>query len=254
MRRQPTGRGVSRVATSTRPRYGRITAASAALLVTLVSLLGGLGVLPGSQAAARPLETPGASRPTATSPVPGSTSGPTGGPTGGAIALADGPVDGSADGSAGGSAGGSGDQPAASSGEEALPADSGSGRRIVFDMTRQRVWLVGQRAGRDVVRRTYLVSGSLTDNLRPGTYSVYSKSRRAWGIDDSGTMRYMVRFAHGAHAAIGFHDIPVSDGAAVQTRAQLGTPQSHGCIRQWRPDARALWNFAPEGTKVVVVA
>ncbi|MGZ4446323.1 MAG: L,D-transpeptidase, partial [Nocardioides sp.] len=76
----------------------------------------------------------------------------------------------------------------------------------------------------------------------------------AWGIDDSGTMRYFVRFAHGQNAAIGFHDIPVDDGHLVQTRAQLGTPQSHGCVRQARPDAIALWHFAPLGTTVVVTA
>jgi lipoprotein-anchoring transpeptidase ErfK/SrfK len=96
------------------------------------------------------------------------------------------------------------------------------------------------------------VSGSLTDNLRPGTYEVWSRSRHAVGIDDSGTMEYMVRFAHGERAAIGFHDIPVDDGDLVQTRDDLGTPQSHGCIRQWRPDARALRDFAALGTTVVV--
>ena len=67
-------------------------------------------------------------------------------------------------------------------------------------------------------------------------------------------MRYMVRFTQGANAAIGFHDIPVLDGELVQTRKQLGTPLSHGCIRQARPDARALWRFAPLGTTVVVTA
>jgi lipoprotein-anchoring transpeptidase ErfK/SrfK len=121
-------------------------------------------------------------------------------------------------------------------------------------MADQRVWLVDATSAGDVVRRTYLVSGSVTDNLGPGTYEVYSRSEHAWGIDDSGTMRYMVRFAHGASAAIGFHDIPVDDGERVQTRAELGTPRSHGCIRQWRPDAKALWDFAPVGTEVVVVA
>ena len=40
----------------------------------------------------------------------------------------------------------------------------------------------------------------------------------------------------------------------MQTRDELGTPQSHGCIRQARPDARALWKFAPLGTTVVVTA
>ena len=46
-------------------------------------------------------------------------------------------------------------------------------------------------------------------------------------------MQYFVRFTEGDNgAAIGFHDIPVDDGALVQSVAQLGTPLSHGCIRQ----------------------
>lgn len=134
---------------------------------------------------------------------------------------------------------------------DALPVNSGSGRRVVFDMSAQRVWLVGAN---DKVQRTYLVSGSLEDNLDPGEYEVYSTSRHAVGVDDSGTMEYMVRFARGKQAPIGFHDIPVDRGRKVQGRNQLGTPQSHGCVRQWRPDARALWDFAPVGTKVVVTA
>jgi hypothetical protein len=133
----------------------------------------------------------------------------------------------------------------------AVPADSGSGRRVVFDMSDQRVWLVDPG---DKVRRTYLVSGSLTDNLKPGTYAVYSKSRWAVGVDDSGVMQYFVRFTRGDNAAIGFHSIPTKNGRELQTRAQLGTPQSHGCIRQALPDAILLWNFAPVGTKVVVTA
>jgi len=133
-----------------------------------------------------------------------------------------------------------------------VPADSGDGKRIVFDQSDQRVWLVGDD---DEVERTYLVSGSLYDNLFPGTYSVYSKSVQAWGVDDSGTMKYFVRFTHGTNgAAIGFHDIPIDDGQLVQTAAQLGTPQSHGCIRQLRDDAIALWDFAPVGTEVDVTA
>jgi lipoprotein-anchoring transpeptidase ErfK/SrfK len=135
--------------------------------------------------------------------------------------------------------------------DDELPAGSGQGKRVVFDMSAQRVWLVDKD---NEVRRTYPVSGSLTDNLKPGTYEVYSTSRHAVGIDDSGTMEYMVRFAHGDRAAIGFHDIPVDDGRLVQSRAELGTPQSHGCIRQARPDARALWYFAILGTTVVVTA
>jgi len=133
--------------------------------------------------------------------------------------------------------------------EKALPADSGTGRRAVFSISRQRVWIVSA-AGK--TRRTYPVSGSAYDNLEPGTYKVFSRSKHAKGIDDSGTMQWFVRFTKGPRAAIGFHNIPVDKGKRVQTRAQLGTPLSHGCIRQAEPDAKAMWRFARLGTKVVV--
>ena len=142
--------------------------------------------------------------------------------------------------------------------DHTLPQRSGSGQRIVFSQSRQRVWLVDPkhpRAGRQGVLRSYDVSGSVEDNLRPGTYRVFSRSRHAVGIDDSGTMEYFVRFTRGpSGAAIGFHTIPVDDGAPVQSIAELGTPTSHGCIRQRRSDAVALWDFAVEGTTVVVTA
>lgn len=134
--------------------------------------------------------------------------------------------------------------------EAPLPPGSGEGLRIVFSESQQRVWLVEEDG---TVARTYLASGSVYDNLDPGTYEVFSRSRYAVGIDDSGTMEYFVRFTHGDEgAAIGFHTIPVDDGEPVQTRDQLGTPLSHGCIRQAEADAIALWEFAPIGTTVVV--
>ncbi len=133
---------------------------------------------------------------------------------------------------------------------EALPAGSGEGRRIVFSRVAQRVWLV---AADGSVERTYLVSGSKYDNLNPGTYTVQSKTRHATAFDYSGTMEYFVRFATGYTAPIGFHTVPVDNaGRLEQSRKQLGTPTSSGCVRQWRKDAIALWNFAPVGTKVVV--
>lgn len=135
---------------------------------------------------------------------------------------------------------------------ETLPKGSGDGRRIVFSESVQRVWLVG---GDGDVDRTYLVSGSRYDNLDPGSYTVQSKQRHATAFDSSGTMEFFVRFATGSNAPIGFHAVPVdSRGRPEQTRSQLGKPLSAGCVRQWRDDAVALWDFAPVGTKVVVTA
>ena len=238
---RPDARQPAPGAGTVRPRYGRMVAAAGSGLITLVAVFGGTGVLPAGSAAAEPaskgpsfadeavelsgsVPSPDSRRVPLSVPAPRTTADAASKP---GLVRTDPP---------------------------AVPADSGSGRRVVFDMSDQQVWLVARQSGKDVTLRTYPVSGSVTDNLDPGTYSVYSRSLNAWGVDDSGTMRYMVRFAHGTRAAIGFHDIPIDDGAPVQTRAELGTPRSHGCIRQARPDARALWRFAPTGTRVVVVA
>jgi hypothetical protein len=35
--------------------------------------------------------------------------------------------------------------------------------------------------------------------------------------------------------------------------SQLGTPFSHGCVRQSYDNAKFLFDWAPEGTKVVVI-
>jgi hypothetical protein len=216
-----------------RPRYGRIVTLTSSLAVTVVAVVGGAGLLPTTNSDPDPVAIDRASSP------------PEGSQAGVDVELTTTPQVEVDDKEA---------QPRAATevAETALPAESGHGRRIVFSESRQRVWLVD--AASEVVR-TYLVSGSLYDNLDPGTFRVYSRSEAAVGIDDSGTMMYFVRFTTGDEgAAIGFHDIPIDDGAPVQTVDELGTPQSHGCIRQRRQDAIALWNFAPIGTTVVVTA
>ncbi len=215
-----------------RPRYGRIVTLTSSLAVTVVAVVGGAGLLPSMTEDAEP----SSSMDRASSPADesGADLDLTTTPRGEVAAepsLPDAAVDVE---------------------DAALPAESGQGRRIVFSESRQRVWLVD--AASQVVR-TYLVSGSVYDNLDPGTFRVYSRSEAAVGVDDSGTMMYFVRFTTGDEgAAIGFHDIPIDEGALVQSVAELGTPQSHGCVRQRRPDAIALWRFAPIGTTVVVTA
>ncbi|WP_116951215.1 L,D-transpeptidase [Jiangella endophytica] len=133
-----------------------------------------------------------------------------------------------------------------------LPAGSGSGHRVVFDITQQQVWLVDAA---DAVVRTYFVSGSRYDQLPTGTFEVFSKSRDAVSWHGTETMEYMVRFFRGQNSNIGFHDLPVATatGTEVQTLSQLGTPLSDGCIRQDLDDAVALWEHTEVGTPVVVV-
>lgn len=229
-----------------RPRYGRMATAATSVTVTAIAVLGGAGALPSAaQESSRPGAVSAASQPVSQpSSQPGTEPDDPG--TTPPARRAPQAVTPGAPGSAA-ATGSTGSQRS----ETALPPGSGEGRRVVYSESRQRVWLV-QEDGE--VLRTYLVSGSVYDNLDPGTYSVFSRSEQAWGIDDSGAMKYFVRFTQGDNAAIGFHDIPVDDGRPVQGLDQLGTPQSHGCIRQRRADAVALWEFAPLGTTVVVTA
>lgn len=136
---------------------------------------------------------------------------------------------------------------------ETLPADSGTGRRVVYSERRQRVWLVEEG---ETIAATYLVSGSMYDNLDTGTYEVYSRSEQATSFDQRSTMNYFVRFTKGpSGAAIGFHDIPVSvtDAEPLQRVDELGLALSQGCIRQDREDALSMWDFAELGTPVVVL-
>jgi hypothetical protein len=233
-----------------RARYGRMAAAGVSLAVTVVALLGGVGVLPVPSDDGSDDDVTVASG--GRKDIKDSSTGDANGAA---------PVD-----ATGEAPTGSRSQPDRTVGEAreevvapvtdggdstALPPGSGTGLRVVFSKSAQRVWLVDRK---ESVLSTYLVSGSVTDNLSAGTYSVYSRSRWAVGVDDSGVMQYFVRFAHGPKAAIGFHTIPTKNGEPLQAVAQLGTPQSHGCIRQRLSDAIRMWEFADVGTPVVVVA
>ncbi len=139
---------------------------------------------------------------------------------------------------------------ASAAGAQELPGGSGEGRRVVYSIGQQRVWWVESD---NRVVNTYLVSGR-SGTPAYGTYHVYSKSRYTTSLDGSARMEYMVRFAWGRSAAIGFHSIPVNRyGTPLQSEAQLGTPLSAGCVRQRWWDAAGLWDWAPIGTTVVVV-
>jgi peptidoglycan hydrolase-like protein with peptidoglycan-binding domain len=142
----------------------------------------------------------------------------------------------------------------ASAGADAppLPANSGEGRRIVFERAGQRAWAV-DKDGQIV--RSWLVSGSKYDNETPGTHKVYSKSEVTTAWNGKAFLEKMVRWLKTDVGAIGFHQIPVhrNDGTVYQTEAELGTRLSGGCQRQAKEDAEFLWDFAKIGTPVVVI-
>ncbi len=246
----------------TSPAPLRVLAVVGAVLVTLLAVGGALGFVPGARAEASPqtqhLAAPGFDGDTGTSATP-----PGSDPPGAGISSGGSPspwlkIDSQTGSHKGDQAGNTHHHasPKSRTGDAettSLPPGSGQGRRVVYDISAQRVWLVDDDGGS---QRTYLVSGARNEQLLdPGSYHVSSKSLHAISFDHKATMDFMVRFAQGEHSAIGFHDVPaLPDGSLAQSRADLGTPTSAGCIRQWRPDAKALWRFTEVGSLVVVTA
>lgn len=143
--------------------------------------------------------------------------------------------------------------PVASVGDNApaLPEDSGSGRRVVYDRAGQRVWAVDSN---ERIIRSWLVSGSTYSNEMPGTHTVYSRSDMSTAWNGKAWLPQMIRYQQTAIGHIGFHAIPlhVSDDSPYQTTDELGTRLSGGCQRQHNLDAAFLWAFADIGTTVVV--
>jgi peptidoglycan hydrolase-like protein with peptidoglycan-binding domain len=133
-----------------------------------------------------------------------------------------------------------------------VPADSGSGKRVVYERKGQRVWAIDDD---EQVVRSWLVSGSKYGNEQPGFHEVYSRSEQSTAWNGQAKLPLMIRYQKTDLGAIGFHGIPVhvSDGTAYQTEAELGTRLSGGCQRQANPDAAFLWAFATVGTTVVVI-
>ena len=143
--------------------------------------------------------------------------------------------------------------PVASAADDAptLPANSGSGRRIVYDRAGQRVWAVRDDG---VIIRSWLVSGSTYSNEVPGKHQVYSRSDMSTAWNGKAWLPQMVRWYKTDIGALGFHSIPLSvkDNSPYQTTDELGTRLSGGCQRQHTLDAEFMWAFAAVGTPVIV--
>ena len=144
----------------------------------------------------------------------------------------------------------------ASAGDDAPPlpegADVVTGKRVVYERAGQRVWAIDDE---ERVVRSYLVSGSQYRNEVPGVHTVYSKSEMALGWDLTADLPLMIRYTKTERGNIGFHAIPSwrDSGERLQTEDELGQKLSGGCTRQAPLDAQFLWQFANEGTKVIVI-
>ncbi|WP_406211036.1 hypothetical protein OH807_16980 [Kitasatospora sp. NBC_01560] len=127
----------------------------------------------------------------------------------------------------------------------ALPATSGTGLRVVYSVGSHYVWLVDPKKNPQVVAAFAVTPGSVEPVA--GSYPVYSRTATTTGTDGR-QIEHVVRFAQQNGVVFGFS--AAADGATPTTDPKAKT----GGIRSSRPDGQLLWDFAPQGTKVVVIA
>ncbi|RAJ38896.1 hypothetical protein K353_03996 [Kitasatospora sp. SolWspMP-SS2h] len=128
-----------------------------------------------------------------------------------------------------------------------LPAESGSGPRVVLALQAQQVWLVDPKKPEPVVAAFKVVPGNTLPAA--GTYTVTSRTASGTGTDGR-QIEHVVRFAQQSGTVFGFSALV--DERAPAPSVDPGTRT--GGIRASRADGQALWDFAPNGTRVVVVA
>jgi len=124
----------------------------------------------------------------------------------------------------------------------ALPGSTGSGSRVVYSLSRRRVWLV-KGAGK-VVRTFDVMPGTLSPP--PGAYAVTVRQPSITGTDGA-PVQNIVYFATIDHLSIAFD-------SAVDGSLPTPDPAKHtGAIRERVADGVAMWQFAVKGSKVIVV-
>ncbi|MCT7353229.1 hypothetical protein N4P33_13745 [Streptomyces sp. 15-116A] len=125
----------------------------------------------------------------------------------------------------------------------AVPADSGTGRRIVYSLGDRRVWLVDAS---DAARRSFTVwPGTVSPD--PGTYTIGTRTEATTGSDGV-QVEHVIYFAAKSGVSVAFSN--AVDGSSPPPAAS-GTKT--GGIRVAKSDGKALWAFGTAGTTVRVV-
>lgn len=137
-----------------------------------------------------------------------------------------------------------------------IPANTGTGKRIVMSQKQNWIWLV--RADGSVSWQAGIIDNP--GRVSPGVHYTGSKCGRAgkiklnYSYDKKYTLDYFTRFVA---CGIGFHRVPTYPGTETQIHQDylLGTNAftSGGCVRTSMETAKRIWYFTPSNTKVVVV-
>lgn len=133
---------------------------------------------------------------------------------------------------------------------------NGPGRRafsksIFINVSKQ---VLEQRVN-DVPFASFPVStGTLRRPTPQGNFKIIAKTPRAWSRVAGLWMPHWMNFS-GVGAPIsrfGIHELPEWPSGKKEGASSLGKPASHGCVRLGIGSAKALYDWTPVGTVVVI--
>ncbi|MYU20408.1 hypothetical protein GTY84_00735 [Streptomyces sp. SID8352] len=145
-------------------------------------------------------------------------------------------------------------RPAASAGAHPAPKEtapppapdgSGSGRRIVYSLGQDRVWLIDAS---DTPRHSFAVWPGTVDP-GPGTYRISTRREEPTTGSDGVRIEQILYFAQRNGVWVAFSN--AVDGSSPPPSAEGRTT---GGIRLPKKAGDALWSFGTQGTTVMVVA
>lgn len=129
---------------------------------------------------------------------------------------------------------------------------AGKGKRIEIDLSEQKLKLIEN--GKVISIRT-ISTGKWSTPTPIGEYKTRNKITTAYSKPYGLYMEYWMAFSN--DGSYGLHALPfwklAKGGKLYEGANHLGTPVSHGCIRQSLADAKSLYEWAPVGTSVKIV-
>ena len=142
--------------------------------------------------------------------------------------------------------------PAGGSGSStpAAPAAPAGGKRIVVDLSAQRMYVY---QGGQLVWNWVVSTGRPGQETVVGHFKVLNKIPNAYAYTWSLTMPYWLGIYWAGSLQNGIHALPIGPGGQTMWGGYLGRRVSYGCVILSTQNAATLYNWAPVGTPVDIV-
>lgn len=128
---------------------------------------------------------------------------------------------------------------------------AGKGKRIEIDLSEQKLKMIEN--GKVISIRS-ISSGKASMPTPTGEFKTRNKIVSAYSKPYDLYMEYWMAFS--TDGSYGLHSLPYwktkNGGRYYEGASHIGTPVSHGCIRQTLAEAKSLYDWAPVGTPVKI--